>query len=192
MPPRSRKPSPIAKLKRSKPTSATDRAVVLRKSIDLWTRERPDLDGPTQQIRAGMLFLSTYMLREHDEIAAKFGITGAELRILFRLRSVGPPFVLRPTDLFEALFAPSGTMTRQLDKLLSLGFVVRSRDEVVDRRSVAVRLTDKGQKAANRALTEAIEKSAVSAAIGRLAKHDRNALRDLLKGMLDNFTDALP
>lgn len=191
MTPRNRSQSHKDKQKRSKPASSTERAAVLRKSINLWTRERPDLDVSTQQIRAAMLFLSTYMLREHDEIAARFGLTGAELRILFRLRSVGPPFVLRPTDLFEALFVPSGTMTRQLDKLLKLEFVVRSRDEV-DRRSVAVRLTQKGQTAANMALTEAVKTSAVSAAIGRLPARDRNDLRGLLKGLLDTFTDAMP
>jgi DNA-binding MarR family transcriptional regulator len=162
---------------------------ILQKSINLWARERPDLDVSTQQIRTAMLFLSTYILREHDEIAKTFSLTGAELRILFRLRSVGPPFALRPTDLFEALFVPSGTMTRQLDKLVKLGFVVRSRD-AVDRRSVTVRLTKSGRVAANSGLTEAVQTSAVTAAVARLPARDRDSLRRILRQMLASFTDT--
>ncbi len=63
--------------------------------------------------------------------------------MLATLRRQGPPYQLKPTDLYELLMLSSGAMTNRIDRLEKDGLVARIRDPD-DRRSVSVQLTPKG------------------------------------------------
>jgi DNA-binding MarR family transcriptional regulator len=158
--------------------------------LDAWRRQRPDLDTVLLQIRAMLLVLGGHLLRDNDAIARKYGIVGAEMRILFALRRVGKPFSLRPTELTKALLIPSATMTRQIDQLSAASLVQRISDSA-DRRSQLVLLTDKGMRIADSALTEAVYESSVSSAILKLPKNDRKLLWKALRNVVAGIDGAL-
>lgn len=63
--------------------------------------------------------------------------------MLATLRRQGPPYRLKPTDLYGLLMLSSGAMTNRIDRLEQDGIVERLRD-AGDRRSVIVQLTPKG------------------------------------------------
>lgn len=149
-------------------------------------RERPDLDPVLLGIRLRLLAVSSRLVRDNHRLARTVGLSGAELRVLFTLRRVGPPFALRPTDLFEALIVPSGTMTRQIDRLERMGMVERS-DDPADRRGAIVKLTERGLRVADDTLTVAVRDSPVSDAIGRLADADRAALLRIADELLSHL-----
>ena len=144
-----------------------------------WSNERPDLDHDIQLIRARMVRIEARIRLDNDRVARRFGISGAEMRILFALRRTGAPFRLRPTDLFEALLVPSATMTRQLARLEQLGYVGRVLD-AADRRVTPVFLTAKGVAAADDALTEFVQKSSFSEALRILTRDERATLNGYL------------
>ncbi|MDB5728843.1 MAG: Transcriptional regulator, MarR family, partial [Noviherbaspirillum sp.] len=151
------------------------------KVLEDWDRERPDADRSIQRIRARLLLIGTHISRDNDRIARSFGITGPEMRVLFALRRAGPPYQLRPTDLFESLLVPSSSMTRQLDRLEQEDLIKRFPDPD-DRRGSLVGLTRTGVKTANAALAEALDQSEVTEALQRLSSKDRVALNKLLEG----------
>jgi DNA-binding MarR family transcriptional regulator len=159
------------------------------KVLEEWDRERPDADRSIQRIRARLLLIGTHISRDNDRIARSFGITGPEMRVLFALRRAGPPYRLRPTDLFESLLVPSSSMTRQLDRLEQEGLIKRLPDPD-DRRGSLVGLTRSGVKTANSALAEALDQSEVTEALQQLSAQDRAALNKLLEGLLDHFSGA--
>ena len=78
-------------------------------------------------------------------VAAKAGLNVRELLLIAALRRAGPEFCLNPAQLLTECFAPSATMTRQVDHLAALGLVEREPDPN-DRRGVLVRLTRRGRR----------------------------------------------
>jgi DNA-binding MarR family transcriptional regulator len=78
-------------------------------------------------------------------VAAGAGLNVRELLLIAALRRAGPQFCLNPAQLLKECFAPSATMTRQVDHLASMGLVERKPDPN-DRRSVLVKLTRRGRR----------------------------------------------
>ena len=143
--------------------------------LDAWEAQRPDLAPLLLGLRARLLALGARLSHDNHRLARTVGLSGSELRVLFTLRRVGPPYALRPTDLFEALIVPSGTMTRQIDRLERMGMVDRN-DDPEDRRGSIVRLTDRGLRVADDTLTVAVRDSRASSAIERLDPSDKASL----------------
>ena len=98
-------------------------------------------------LRAAMFFQAAM-----NRIAGRAGLTYRELLLLAALRRAAPSFCLNPGQLLKECFAPSSTMTRQLDHLTSLGLVERKPDPN-DRRGVLVRLTARGKRLIDSTLT---------------------------------------
>lgn len=154
-----------------------------RVPIEDWEAERPDLDPELQGIRTRILGLSTRIARDNHRLARTIGLSGAELRVLYTLRRAGKPYELRPTDLFESLIVPSGTMTRHIDRLEKLGYVERN-DDPEDRRGARVRLTEHGLRVADDTLTVAVRDSRSSEAIAQLDPSDKSELARILKDLI--------
>src|SRR5260221_10677469 len=107
------------KTRRSKSARKTAGATSLpRKSfIELitvqWQRERSDLDLSNFLLAIYLMRLGTLIGRDFDQRCRKsYRISGSDMRVLFALRRGGPPYVKRPTDLFQALLVTSGAMTK--------------------------------------------------------------------------------
>ncbi|HEY9647546.1 MAG TPA: MarR family transcriptional regulator [Chroococcidiopsis sp.] len=108
-----------------------------------WQQEAPQLDVSALAV-TGRVLRSARLLEKHREtVLAEYGLNVWSFDVLATLRRQGPPYQLKPTDLYSLLMLSSGAMTNRIDRLEQDGVVVRIRD-LDDRRSVSVQLTPKG------------------------------------------------
>jgi DNA-binding MarR family transcriptional regulator len=117
-------------------------------------------------------------------VAARAGLNVRELLLIAALRRAGPSFCLNPAQLLKECFAPSATMTRQIDHLETLGLVER-RPDPGDRRSVLVRLMPRGRKLIDSTLTMGILPDEPEMEIARkLTSAEINTLNRILHKLL--------
>jgi DNA-binding MarR family transcriptional regulator len=133
------------------PDSVRDRDFVDRMLEEIHA-EYPGRDSramaAVSRIQRAAFFFEAALAR----VARKAGLNVRELLLIAALRRAGPNFCLNPAQLLNECFAPSATMTRQIDHLTALGFVERKPDPN-DRRSVLVRLTSRGRKLIDSSVT---------------------------------------
>lgn len=159
--------------------------------IATWTRERPDLDLSNYIFAMFVMRLGRVVDDVYDRLCRKrFGISGADMRVLFALRRAGKPYARRPTDLFRALLVTSGAITKQVDRLSRLGFVERL-DDPTNSAGVLIALTAKGLKATNAATDHLAANSPIAPALANLTSAERGAARRLIKQMLQDLEEAL-
>jgi DNA-binding MarR family transcriptional regulator len=112
--------------------------------------------------------LMSFLLSMHQVRVAQFVSTDgsmtrhslslAEFDVLATLRRCPPPRELTPTELQGALVITSGGLTKVLRQLESRGLIARS-TAVADRRVKPVRLTAKGAKLIEQAMTDMLAAS---------------------------------
>jgi DNA-binding MarR family transcriptional regulator len=120
-----------------------DRADV---AVDQWARERPDLPALPMAIFGRLADAAERVTRDHmDPLFAQSGLQRGEFDVLASLRRSGKPYMLSPTQLYEALMISSGGMTNRLDRLERAGLVER-RPDSNDRRGKLIALTAAGQR----------------------------------------------
>ncbi|GHH84109.1 MarR family transcriptional regulator [Streptomyces sulfonofaciens] len=153
---------------------------------DAWRREMPSV-----AVREFELIKRTarlHALLEETLLAelAAFDLTRAEYDVLSTLRSLGPPYRMRPTDLRHRLVLSSGGTSNVLRRLHTAGLVRREPDESDGRGSV-VTLTQAGID-----LTHALVPATIAAqakAFGNVADDTAaaasNALREVLLALGD-------
>jgi DNA-binding MarR family transcriptional regulator len=116
-------------------------------------RERPDLDPSDYLYLIYIMRLGRILGHVDDQRCRKnYGISGADMRVLYALRRAGAPYSRRPTELFRSLLVTSGAITKQVDRLVRLKLVSRSADPS-SKGSFLVSLTKKGKNVADSALT---------------------------------------
>lgn len=94
-----------------------------------WEAARPDLDLREFLQGIALMRLGRILDLSFDRMCRRdHDISGADMRVLFALRRAGAPFERRPTDLFKALLVASGTITRQIDRLVEKNYAVRKPD----------------------------------------------------------------
>src|SRR5258705_3266818 len=121
-----------------------DRADV---ALEQWGRERPDLPALPMAIFGRLSDASERVLRDHmNPLFAQAGLQPGEFDVLATLRRSGEPYMLSPTQLYEALMISSGGMTNRLDRLERAGLVER-RPDPNDRRGKLIALTAAGKRA---------------------------------------------
>lgn len=159
-------------------------------------RERPDLDQADYLYLLYAQRVGRIMDAVHDKHCRNaFGISGADMRVLFALRRSGPAYALRPTELFRALLVTSGAITKQVDRLISAGYVDRQAGPEKSG-GFLIHLTDKGFTVADAALTALADSSVVSHSA--LTTEERQTVLHLLEKMLLdleprlNTDEALP
>ena len=121
-----------------------------------WRRARPDLDlsGFLIGVQIGRLGLLSQQIA--GRTAGLFEIGPGEMLVVTALRRQGPPYALRPTDLFRLLGVTSGAMTYRIDKLVARGLVERAPDPE-DGRGAVIRLTSAGIASADKVVDVAAE-----------------------------------
>jgi DNA-binding MarR family transcriptional regulator len=125
--------------------------------VEAWGRERPDLDlGPMEVLSR------VSRLGRHLDAARRAAFTDHEVEpwefdVLAALRRAGPPYELSPGRLLRETMVTSGTMTNRVDRLVTRSFVERLPDPQ-DRRGVLVRLTPRGLRAVDGALTTLLDR----------------------------------
>ena len=144
----------------------------------LWLRELPDvnLEGSAILARARRI---TLMVRDKVvPVLSRHGLDGGEFYVLAALRRAGPPFAMRPTELFRALMVSSGGLTDRLRRLEQRK-LIRRRPSDEDRRSLLVELTAEGGRLVERAFREDMEVE--TAIVAGLSPNQREELARLLK-----------
>ncbi|GAB3964348.1 MarR family transcriptional regulator [Actinoallomurus acanthiterrae] len=152
-----------------------------------WRSERPDVDVWPMGVIGRITRLSRVLDRELKEFFAGHGLEHWEFDVLATLRRSGPPYELTAGALNRAAMVTSGAITNRIDRLSTRGLVERVPDEE-DRRSVRVRLTDRGRALVDEALGLHVANEV--RLLGALAPDDRDRLADLLRGLLESLGDT--
>jgi DNA-binding MarR family transcriptional regulator len=118
-----------------------------------WAAELPDVDTRGMGIIGRMRWITLNLRPPIEAIFRKHGLESGEFDVLGTLRRHGPPYRLRPTELYRGLMISSGGLTARLTRLEKAGYVKRVPDPD-DARSMLVELTPAGRTAAERAFRE--------------------------------------
>ncbi|MBD1877193.1 MarR family transcriptional regulator [Nodosilinea sp. FACHB-131] len=116
--------------------------------LEQWQHELPQVDVSPLSVIGRVLRIARLLEKHREALLAEFGLSVWSFDLLATLRRQGPPYQLKPTDLYSLLMLSSGAMTNRIDRLEQDGLVERLRD-AGDRRSVIVQLTSKGIELAN-------------------------------------------
>ena len=142
-----------------------------------WTRELPDVDTVGMAVLGRARWITLQARPAIERVFARHGLDTGEFDVLATLLRSGPPYRLRPTELYKSLMISSGGLTDRLTRLEAAGLVRRVPSEV-DARSVLVELTPAGRKRAEIAFREdmQVEKAMLAA----LTASEREQLGRLL------------
>lgn len=156
------------------------------RAVAQWRHEMPQMDVAAMEVIGRLNELSALIGRDHLEPHfARFGLQRGEFDVLATLRRSGTPFILTPTDLYEATMMTSGGMTARLDRLEKRGLIARQPNPD-DRRGVLVRLTDEGQALVEAAVVPHAQNET------RLLSVLSTAERDQLNSLLYKLRAGLP
>lgn len=151
-----------------------------------WEQELPDVDTSGMAILGRARWITLQARPRIEAVFARHGLDTGEFDVLTTLLRAGPPYRLRPTELYTQLMISSGGLTDRLRRLERAKLIRRAPSEV-DARSMLVELTDAG-----RARTEAAfrEDMAVEAQLlSGLTAAESDMLATLLARLAHSITD---
>jgi DNA-binding MarR family transcriptional regulator len=163
---------------------ATGQGDRLDEKLEVWKREIPGLDVPTEGIVERIHILHRYFDRSLDETIAEFGLDGRAYWLLTHLRFFGPPYRRSPGQLADGMHLSSGAMTNRIDRLEAAGLVRRLPDPD-DRRGVLIEPTEEGTAAWERCAGAAARREALIASA--LAEDEKRQLHGLLRRLMGAF-----
>jgi DNA-binding MarR family transcriptional regulator len=149
-----------------------------------WARELPDLDTAGMAILGRMRWITLQLRPPIEAIFARHGLDSGEFDVISTLRRAGPPYRLRPTELFRSLMISSGGLTARLERLAKAGLVTRE-PAPDDARSLLVVLTPRGRALAESAFRE--DMAFESRVLAALDKGELQALEKLLRKLGTSF-----
>jgi DNA-binding MarR family transcriptional regulator len=152
--------------------------------IAQWRKERPDLDPWPVGILGRTQRISAHLQARAAKWLAPLGLTWESFSLLVTLRRSGPPYELRPTEIYRESLLSSGAITNRIDRVEKRGWV-RRYDSPNDRRGVIVRLTPAGRAVADRAIE--VHFRELAAQFAKISKKDRQALLDGLGRLLHSL-----
>lgn len=144
-------------------------------------REMPDVPLDGMAILARARRLDQLSRRPIEAVFARYGLDSGEFDVLATLQRGGPPYEMRPTELFQSLLITSGGLTDRLNRLVKKGLIERI-VTASDRRSLPVSLSERGLDVIRRAYAEDMEVE--RELLSGLTEKDRIALAHLLAKLL--------
>ena len=155
------------------------------KILTQWRDEAPSLDLSSLAV-IGRIFQLARLLEKHREtVLADFDLNLWSFDMLATLRRQGPPYQLKPTELYGLLMLSSGAMTNRIDRLEKAGWVTRLRDPD-DRRSVIVQLTNQGMEYVDAVMPVLFERE--NRLLDDLSQAETETLIALLRKFLDTMS----
>lgn len=115
-----------------------------------WSKELPDVDTVGMAILGRARWITLKVRPPIETVFAAHGLDTGEFDVLATLLRSGPPYRLRPTELFQQLMITSGGLTPRLARLEKAGLIERP-PSADDGRSLPVQLTDRGREQAEAA-----------------------------------------
>lgn len=154
-----------------------------------WAAELPDVDTRGMAILGRARWITLTARPPIEELFETHGLDSGEADVLFTLLRSGPPYRLRPTELFRSLMISSGGLTDRLNRLTKAGLIRRAAAEG-DGRSLPVELTEEGIRRAKAAFQEdmAIE----AAMLAGLTEEEQRDLARLLKKLALTIAGTRP
>jgi DNA-binding MarR family transcriptional regulator len=154
-----------------------------------WAAELPEVDTRGMAILGRARWITLTARPPIEAILKTHGLDSGEADVLFSLLRSGPPYRLRPTELFRSLMISSGGLTDRLNRLTKAGLIRRASAEG-DGRSLPVELTEEGIARAREAFREdmAIE----AAMLDGLTEDEQVRLADLLRKLASTVTATRP
>ena len=154
-----------------------------------WASELPDLDTRGMALLGRMRLITLKVRGPIEAIFAEQGLDSGEFDVLGTLLRNGPPYQLRPTELFRSLMISSGGLTDRLSRLEKAGLITRTPSSE-DARSLLVCLTDEGKRRAEAAFRA--DMSLEAELLSGLSIEERAQLEDLLRRLSQTIEDATP
>jgi DNA-binding MarR family transcriptional regulator len=105
----------------------------------------PRARNPVVELVINLSTANTYIRAKLDEACSPFGLTGAQYNLLRVLQHSGKP-ELTHSDLVNMIVEKSVDVTRSVNNMIKLGFVMR-RSHESDRRVALHSITDSGRNA---------------------------------------------
>jgi DNA-binding MarR family transcriptional regulator len=155
--------------------------------VAAWRRERPDLDVEPLEVLSRVVRLARHLELARKDAFERLGLAQWQFDVLAALRRVGAPYELTPGELLAENLVSSGTMTHRIDQMAAAGLVSRQPDPA-DGRMVRVRLTPAGQRAADHALSDLLDRE--RQLLAHLTEAERTRLAALLRCLLEPFDQA--
>lgn len=118
-----------------------------------WAKELPEVDTRGMAVLGRARWITLKVRPPIEAVFTRHGVDTGEFDVLSTLLRSGPPYQLRPTELFQSLMITSGGLTSRLSKLEKAGLIERPAD-ASDARSLPVRLTEAGRETAKAAFIE--------------------------------------
>ena len=130
--------------------------------------------------------LEILLMRHLNSVYQAHQISQWEFDVLAALRRAGEPFILSPTALFASMMVTSGTMTNRLQHLQEKSLIQRI-DNLEDKRSLLVQLTDKGVDVIEKVVVAQIELECQL--LSAMSKEELIILNTLLKKVEVNLPE---
>jgi DNA-binding MarR family transcriptional regulator len=150
----------------------TDGSDHVGRLMALRRREMPDVPLDGMAILGRARRLDQLSRKWIEAVFEHYDLDSGEFDVLATLQRGGPPYEMRPTEIFQALLITSGGLTDRLNRLEKKGLVERTASN--DRRSVPVRLSEYGLDTIRRAYA-----------------HDMDVERELLTGLTEQERSEL-
>lgn len=149
--------------------------------IEAWAEADPRRDVRVLEVVGRLLLCAQYL--EQDLVAAlqPFDLSFGDFDVINTLRRRADADGTNPRDLARSALITSGAMTARLDRLERAGLIERTPDPA-DRRAVRIRLTERGDRLAEQALTAVI--AADETFLAPLGRRQRDTMASALKQLL--------
>lgn len=116
-----------------------------------WNKELPELDTDGLELGGRILALERHLSQQIDRYLSSHDLQIWGFDVLASIYRSGPPYSQTPSQIMRNCFLSSGAVTNRLKRLEARDLIIR-RQDTVDRRSVAVILTDEGKRLARKSI----------------------------------------
>jgi DNA-binding MarR family transcriptional regulator len=149
------------------------------KVCEQWGQVKPDLDTSGMAVVSRVLRVASLLRRMSEDLLAEYGLNRAEFDVLCAVRR---NHALSPGQITREMLSSGAAVTKRVDRLESLGLVVREKGER-DRRVVRVRITEQGIALLDELLPRQL--GAERVALDGFSPKQRDQLAGLLSTMLE-------
>ncbi|MEU7897510.1 MarR family transcriptional regulator [Nonomuraea sp. NPDC049152] len=157
--------------------------------LEQWSRERPDIDNWPIGVVGRIMRISRMWDKEIKDFLAGHDLEPGEFDVLSTLRRSGAPYELTAGTFLKTSLVTTGAITLRVDRMQDKGLVARIRDEA-DRRSVKIRLTERGLEVIERVLPLHVANE--TRLLQALGPDDCRHLAATLATLLESYGDTQP